>query len=81
LWNISSIRADIKMRGEVVREGLRLLERREAEDEARLSALRQAAQVALDDLDAGRYRTLQTREALREHLATLTKAAIGRSDE
>jgi antitoxin ParD1/3/4 len=66
---------------EVLREGLRLLERREAEDEARLSALRKAAQVGLDDFDAGRYRSLETTEKLREHLATLTKAAISRSDE
>ena len=66
---------------EVLREGLRLLERREAEDEARLAALRAAVQVGLDDIEAGRYRNFQTREALREHLATLTKAAIGRSDE
>lgn len=40
---------------EVLREGLRLLERREAEDEAKLAALRLAAEHGWADLAAGRY--------------------------
>lgn len=40
---------------EVLREGLRLVERREAEDAARLVALRTAAGLGFDDLDAGRH--------------------------
>lgn len=39
---------------EVVREGLRLLEQRQAEDAAKLDALRAAAKVGVDDLAAGR---------------------------
>ena len=39
---------------EVVREGLRLLEQRQAEDRAKLDALRAAIQVGMDDLAAGR---------------------------
>ncbi len=39
---------------EVVREGLRLLEQRQAEDAAKLEALRAAVQLGLDDLKAGR---------------------------
>ena len=39
---------------EVVREGLRLVERRAAEEAARLEALKKAAQVGWDDVDAGR---------------------------
>ena len=39
---------------EVVREGLRLLEQRQAEDAAKLEALRAAVQVGVDDLQAGR---------------------------
>lgn len=39
---------------EVVREGLRLLEQRQAEDAAKLAALRAAVQLGLDDLAAGR---------------------------
>lgn len=38
-----------------LREGLRLLEQREAENEAKLAALRAAAQAGLDALDEGRF--------------------------
>jgi antitoxin ParD1/3/4 len=61
---------------EVLREGLRLLEQRAAEDEARLSALRDAAQVGIDDFEAGRFRTFATRDALRKHLTGLAKKTI-----
>lgn len=40
---------------EVLREGLRLLERRDAEDAARLAALRAAADQGWADVAAGRY--------------------------
>lgn len=40
---------------EVLREGIRLIEKREAADKAKLEALRAAIQVAEDDLEAGRY--------------------------
>lgn len=40
---------------EVLREGLRLLERQHAEDAARIAALREAADRGWADLDAGRY--------------------------
>lgn len=38
---------------EVVRAGLRLLERQRQEDEAKLAALRAAIQVGIDSLDRG----------------------------
>ena len=41
---------------EVLREGLRLVERREAEEAAKLEALKQAAEVGWRDLENGRYR-------------------------
>ena len=41
---------------EVMREGLRLIEQRELEDAIKLEALRRAAQVGWDQLEAGRYR-------------------------
>jgi len=44
---------------EVLREGLRLLEQREAENEAKLAALRAAAQAGFADIDAGRYAELR----------------------
>lgn len=40
---------------EVLREGLRLLERRELEDSARVAALRDAAERGWSDLASGRY--------------------------
>lgn len=47
---------------EVLRAGLRLLERQEAEDGARISALRAAADVGWKDLDEGRYREVEPAE-------------------
>lgn len=40
---------------EVLREGLRLLERQEAEDAAKLAALRRAADEGWSDLSSGRF--------------------------
>lgn len=40
---------------EVLREGLRLLEHQEAEDEARIAVLREAADRGWADLASGRY--------------------------
>lgn len=40
---------------EVLREGLRLVERRESEDAARIASLRDAAEKGWADLAAGRY--------------------------
>lgn len=40
---------------EVVREGLRLVEHRAAEEAARLEALKRAAQIGWDDVEAGRF--------------------------
>ena len=41
---------------EVVRKGLRLVERREAEDAAKLEALRAAAETGLAAIKAGAYK-------------------------
>lgn len=51
---------------EVVREGLRLLEQREAEDKAKLKWLQESIQVGVDDIEAGRYTTLRSREDIEE---------------
>ena len=57
---------------EVLRDGIRLIEKREAEAEARLQALRQAVQVGVADIEAGRFRLFDTPESIEEHLAAVT---------
>ncbi len=61
---------------EVVREGLRLVEAREAEQAARLKALRKAVQVGLDDLAEGRAFDFDSIEALQAHLAALVDEVV-----
>lgn len=56
---------------EVLREGLRLLERREAEDAARLKALRQAVDVGISDIDEGRYDVLSNPEEISAYLSDI----------
>ena len=61
---------------EVLREGLRLIEQRETEDDFRLEALRNAVRVGVDDFTAGRFLTFESPEALRGHLKTVAFKAI-----
>ena len=61
---------------EVVREGLRLIERREAEDAAKLDALRAAAQVGLDALDRGDGRGFADGAELARYLEDLADKAL-----
>ena len=56
---------------EVLREGLRLVEQREAEDASRIEALRSAVQVGIADIEAGRFKAFRDKESLRTHLKTL----------
>lgn len=51
-----------KNASEVVRAGLRLLETQEAEDAAKLEALRAAVQEGENDYAQGRYHTMATPE-------------------
>lgn len=53
----------------MLREGLRLVERHEAEQNARLKALREAARAGMADIDAGRFRSFESPTALQRHLA------------
>lgn len=59
---------------EVLREGLRLVEQREAEDEAKLAALRNAAEAGWRDLDAGRYRDV-AQDGLADYIGQLGERA------
>jgi antitoxin ParD1/3/4 len=60
---------------EVLRTGLRLLEQREAEDAARLAALRQAVSVGIADLGAGRFDTLERVAELDGYLAAIDRTS------
>lgn len=62
---------------EVLREGLRLVERRESEDDIRLAALREAARIGIADIDTGAFRSFDSADALGQHLATLTSETLG----
>ena len=53
---------------EVLREGLRLIERREAEDAAKLTALREAALVGIEDLERGAFKEFADAEELTIYL-------------
>ena len=62
---------------EVLREGLRLVQAREAERAARLTALREAVAVGIADIKAGRYTTFEFMGALDRHLASIADRVIG----
>jgi len=66
---------------EVLRDGLRLLQQQEAEDEARLIALREAAQFGMEDIAAERYRSFADGAALRKHLAVRAGKVLRQSAE
>lgn len=57
---------------EVLREGLRLVERIEQENAARLRALQELVRVGDMDLEAGRYNTFETVAELEDHLDGLS---------
>jgi antitoxin ParD1/3/4 len=61
---------------EVLREGLRLIEDREAQDKARLNALRDAARVGVADIEAGRFRSFDSPDALERHLTAIVDEVI-----
>ena len=62
---------------EVLREGLRLVERREAEDELRLAALRDAAKVGIADIEAGNFSSFGSADMFGQHLTALASEVIG----
>jgi antitoxin ParD1/3/4 len=57
---------------EVLREGLRMIERRDANEKARLEALRAAVQVGIDDIEAGRFQDFESADALADYLDRMT---------
>jgi antitoxin ParD1/3/4 len=64
---------------EVLRDGLRLIEQRDAEDTARLEALRGAVKAGIADFDQARFTTFDASEALEAHLAAVANKTIANS--
>lgn len=62
---------------EVVRDGLRLLERQQLIEAAKLQALRQAAQAGINDIAVGRLKELNPAD-LDNYVAKLGKPAASR---
>ena len=60
---------------EVIREGLRLIQRREAEDAARLAALRTAAEVGMTALERGAFREFSDSATLEQYLNEIADRA------
>ena len=61
---------------EVMREGLRLVERQASEEKIRLTAMREAAEVGIADISAGRYRTFDTADTLRDYLSNVSAETL-----
>ncbi|MGC2784197.1 MAG: type II toxin-antitoxin system ParD family antitoxin [Roseiarcus sp.] len=66
---------------EVLREGLRLVEQREAEDEGKLEALRAAAVVGVAALDRGEFKEFRDPEDLQAYLNDLSDKVFSRTAE
>lgn len=64
---------------EVLRDGLRLIERREAEDAHRLEALRAAARAGAAALDRGEFKEFSDIEDLQAYLNDLSDRIISRT--
>ena len=63
---------------EVLREGLRLVQAREAEQAAKLAALREAVAVGIADIEAGRYTEFNDAASLRSHIYSISKRVLAK---
>jgi len=66
---------------EVLRDGLRLVEQREAEDAIKLKALRAAARAGVGALNRGEFKEFATFEELQAYLNDLAEQVILRTPE
>ena len=63
---------------EVLREGLRLVQAREAEQAAKLAALREAVAVGISDIEAGRYIEFNDAASLRSHINGISQRVLAK---
>jgi antitoxin ParD1/3/4 len=66
---------------EVLEEGLRLIEDRDAQEAEKLEALREAARTGLADFEAGRYVRFESPEELDRYLDELAERALAKATE
>jgi antitoxin ParD1/3/4 len=66
---------------EVLRDGLRLVEQRQAEEASKLKALREAARFGVAALDRGEFKQFKNSEDLRAYLNELSEKVISRAAE
>lgn len=66
---------------EVLRDGLRLVEQREAEDAGKLKALRTAARAGVGALDRGEFKQFDNIEELQTYLNDLSEKIISGTTE
>jgi antitoxin ParD1/3/4 len=66
---------------EVLRDGLRLVEQRQAEEASKLKALREAARVGFAALDRGEFKEFEDIEDLHAYLNELSEKVISRATE
>jgi antitoxin ParD1/3/4 len=64
-----------------MREGLRLVEQREAEEATKLKVLREAVRVGVAALDRGEFKEFQQIEDLQAYLSDLSEKVISRAAE
>lgn len=66
---------------EVLRDGLRLVEQREAEDHTRLKALRDAARIGIAALDRGKFKEFENIQDIEGYLNGLSEKLISGTAE
>jgi antitoxin ParD1/3/4 len=66
---------------EVLREGLRLLARREAHDKRKLEALREAARLGLGALERGEYKEFDDIADLEEYIHKISDEVISKASK
>jgi antitoxin ParD1/3/4 len=64
---------------EVLRDGLRLVEQREAEEAAKLEVLREAARFGVAALDRGEFKEFENIQDLQAYLNDLSEKVISRA--
>ena len=62
--------------GEAMRESLKLIEHREAEEKLRLRVIRNATATGIADIEAGRYRLFSTPDAFHEALSLISAETL-----